>query len=528
MDEFGPHLAEPRVSQSTPGRAVALATLATGVGYVLTLIQQIAFAKTLGVSVETDALAAALAWGVGTSGPIGTALSSVALPVYVLALAARDKRRARDVSRAAAGIGMGLAALLMAITFVAADWLSTALAPGLGGTDRARLAGLLRLTAPLELLWVLVWLSTARANAHERYGLAAGSFALPPIPVILVFALVRAPSVEQVAIAYLVGAVLQVVVVLAAVGDLHEMRPSLRSPLISELGRRLVGAGAAFAILGVAGLALRSLASLQGPGAVATADYASRLVIAGEQVLLSGLLAVAFTRWSRAAAPPDAPSTLDRAPAARPSAGDDPWSVHGSTVRLAGGGIIIAFLVPIAAVPAITILFQGGRFDPGATLAVSDFLTWMSAGIAAHMLVLLAMRALLVAGRFMILLVIGLVAVLLMVVVAVLAMAAMRLNGVALGYSVGWVAAAWIAVMSVPIERTTFVSQVLRAAGSAALALAAALGVGVVLPVGAVLRPTIETAVFLLIVVVAGSVLRVAFVTDSIAAIGARTQGGRR
>ncbi len=498
-------------------RSVALATVATFVGYAVTLLQQVLFARALGVDAQTDALAAALAWGVGTSGPVGAALASVALPAYVQAWASGDEQRARASIQASAGVGLAAALLLAVVTFLAADPLSSALAPGLVGGDRERLAGLLRLTAPLEFLWILVWLTVARANARERYVLAAASFAIPPVPVILTFVLSPNATVEEVALAYIFGAALQVALVAASVGSLGDLRPSLRSATARRLIRRLIPVGLAFGLMSIAGLVLRGVASLQGPGAVATADYASRLVIAGEQIILSGLLAVVFTRWSHEAGAVGSAATVAVAEAG------GAWSVQGAVLRMLGPVIGVAFLLPIVAPPLVAILFQGGRFDAEDAGAVARFLGWMSAGVAAHMLVLLAVRALLAAGRFIILSVVGAVAVVTMWGVGLVAGSSMGLDGVALAYAVGWIAAAAVSLLALRVSAPRFASEfgraILMGAGAAAITILATQ----LLPDVAALRLAVVSVAFVLVATILGRLLGVTAVRE----ILGRLSGGR-
>lgn len=515
----------PRASAS---RSVALATVATGFGYAVTLLQQVLFARALGVNAQTDALAAALAWGVGTSGPVGVALASVALPLYVQAWTSGDERRARAWIQASAGIGLAAALLLALTTFLAANALSAGLAPGLLGEDRERLAGLLRLTAPLEVLWVLVWLTVARANARGRYVLAAASFAIPPLPVIFTFVASPSATVEEVALAYVAGAALQVALVAASVGSFGELRPTL--PLAASLKhiRRLIPVGLAFGLMSVAGLVLRGVASLQGPGAVATADYASRLVIAGEQILLSGLLAVVFTKWSHAA------GAAGSKPIGAHEEMDDAWSVQGSVLRLLGVVTAVAFLLPLVAAPLVSILFEGGRFDVEDAAGVGRFLGWMSAGIAAHMLVLLAVRALLVAERFIILSVVGAVAVVMIWGVGLVAGSSMGLDGVALAYTAGWIAAAVVSLVALRVSAPHFASELGRAILMGAGATAAAILASQQLPDVAVLRLAVVSTIFVLVAAILGWLLHVSAVGEilgrmhwTLRAAGASARPGR-
>ncbi|TAL05691.1 MAG: hypothetical protein EPO00_12495 [Chloroflexota bacterium] len=506
-------MGNPTDPRSRTGRAIVLATLATAGGYGLTLIQQVVFARSMGISVETDSLATALAWGIGTSGPVGTALASIVLPAYVGALARQDHALARQVLRASTGIGLVAATVLMIISIVGADLLANLLAPGLTQTAHERLAGLLRISAPLQMLWIGVWLTTARANARERYSLAAGSFAIPPIPVILTFTLIGSPSIEQVALAYMLGAALQVLVVSGRIGSLGELGPSFRTRTVLDLARRLVPVGAAFGVLSVFGLAIRSVASLYGPGAVATSDYASRLVIAGEQVLLSGLLSVLFTKWSHLE------GSLEAVTQAKTPSSRGRWSVQDSVLQLLGAGTILACLLVITARPAVAILFQGGRFDAAATIAVADFIVWMSPGIAGNMLVLLAARALLVSGRFIILLEIGAIAIIAMLGVGLVAGSSLGLNSVALGYSVGWVAAAGVAIRALEVDQALFVRQLVRALATGGAALGSTLVVRAVLPDASAIACVLTALLFVGVAGLVGWRLDLTFARDVIGAL---------
>ena len=87
-------------------RAIGLTTIVTSLGYGVTLLQQVLYARTLGVNVETDALGASLAWVIGTTGFVGTTLASIFLPQFVResrrdpvgALELRRRRAVEDVA----------------------------------------------------------------------------------------------------------------------------------------------------------------------------------------------------------------------------------------------------------------------------------------------------------------------------------------------------------------------------------------------------------------------------------------------
>ena len=443
---------------TTPGsgtsvaKAIGLTTAATALGYAVTLLQQVLYARTLGVSADTDALGVALAWAVGTTGPVGTTLAAVFLPRYV-----RAKEQSSETvairSRATA-IAIALGVLMLVLTFVGAPWLADALVPGGDDARRDTLVGLLRIAAPLEVTWPLVWVAVSSANARERYLLAAGSFILPPLPVIGLL-VSGAESVQLVAFAYVLGTLLQLLAVWALE---PESRPLLRarsSGLTFGIRQDVLPVGIAFGVLSLVPLVVRGLASGHGVGAIAIADYASRLVVAGQQILLSGLLAVTFTRWSR--------RTEMRATGGIDSVG--------RTLLLVGiVGAVIAALLPMVSVDVVRFIFGGGRFHQAEADAVGAFVAWMGPGIAGQMVLTVALRAFLAADRPAPLLVSSACAVLASLVVGRAGQTVWGLNGVAAGYSAGYLVAAGIAVWAIR-NRPAAVPKLERESGPLQLAL---------------------------------------------------------
>ncbi len=414
-------------SGSSAAKAVGLTTVITALVYAVTLLQQVLYARALGVSADTDALGAALAWAVGTTGLVGTTLATVYLPRFVRAAHAGPEAIALRTQ--ATTIALVVAAALLAVTVLGAPLVATLLAPGGDAVRRETLAGLLRISAPLEVTWPLVWLALGAANARERYVLAAATAMLAPLPVIAIL-LTGSPNVQLVAIAYVGGTILQ----LAALwGLVPASRPVLaRSASPSQIAARdLLSVGIVFALLSLIPFEVRGLASLHGVGAIAIADYASRLVLAGQQVLLSGLLAVTFTRWSRS---PDAPS----------AAAID--SVQRTLVLVGFVGVATILVLPVVAVDLTRIVLGGGRFGSADADAVGTFVAWMAPGIAGHMLLMVAVRALFAADRIGPLIAAATAAVSITLVVGVLAQVVWGLTGVAAGYSAGYLAAAAVAV----------------------------------------------------------------------------------
>ena len=98
-------------------------------------------------------------------------------------------RRRRDgCFRSANGRVFAIGLVVAGATFVFAPALAAALTPGAVEEERALLARLLQLSAPLQLLWIAVLTAVSLANARGRFVVAALSTVVPSIPVIVLLA----------------------------------------------------------------------------------------------------------------------------------------------------------------------------------------------------------------------------------------------------------------------------------------------------------------------------------------------------
>jgi peptidoglycan biosynthesis protein MviN/MurJ (putative lipid II flippase) len=359
-----------------------VATLGTLAGYAASLIQWAVYARVLGVSSSTDALAAALAWMVGLTGLVGAAFVSVTVPMYLRA-AVSDSPEARDLFRTAQTVALSAGLAIALVTLIAAVPVASFLLPGSVESSRTELIEILRVSAPLGLLWVVVYTLTSLANAHERYGPAAVATVIPSIPVIAMLLLVPRPSVIQVAGALVVGMTLEVLALGAVVWRWRwHLVPRLASGLVARLARTAAPVVLAFLLINASTVVLRAIASFGGAGDVSVVDYATRIVTAAETVLLSGALAVVLTVWSTDAAG----SLPERLPLV-------------ATLRTALGFVVpAAFAVAVFAPVMVGALFGGGRFVASDVDQVSRFLVWLSLGLAAHALYMVVIRAMLARG----------------------------------------------------------------------------------------------------------------------------------
>ena len=405
-------------------RSVAAATAITLAGYATLLIQQVIYARLLGVTGSTDALAAALVWVNSVAWLVGTVFISVMVPLYARTLAT-DEVRAGALFGSATWPVVTIGVVLTGLTLVAADGLATLLAPGASSGSRTQVAELLRITTPAILFSVLVAVLSSLANARERYRAAAAVIAIQPVIVIVALLASTVPTVAVAGAAYSLGAGVQVLALLLAVRPWwRDLSPRLAIDAGAAIARRAVPVGLAFLFIYVASIAARGLASFGGSGAVTIVDYANRLVGAAEQAALAGFLSIALTSWSL-----DSADLTDRR------------LPTGITIRIATGVFAGAAAVGFLLAPAgVQVLFEGGSFGPADAAALSEFLRWMAPGVAGHAVLMLVIRGLLARDANWAVSGVALIQLLLFVVVGVVAAPALGINSLGLAFSVSWLA----------------------------------------------------------------------------------------
>ena len=463
------------------GRAAVLATAMTVVSYSATLVQYVVYARTLGVGVETDALAIAIAWATVVAGLITTTLTGVALPRFVRNRVA-DPRLARSEFRSAVFLAAVAAVVIAVLTVVGGNTLAGALSPA--SSAQAYLAHLIVATAPLILAWTTMGILLAVANATEHYGQAAASGVAPSVVVIAALVLSPNPSADIALNAFVIGAVLQIVWLgVVARHDLGVLIPLPERSTVASLARRSVPVVLTLLLFNAAILVARAIAAAGSLGDVAVFDYAARLVLAGQQVLLAGVLAVALTKWSQMA-----------------GASEPANPQIGRTIGLALGlAIPSAVALALLAPELVAALLTGGRFSPADAARVADVLRWMAPGVAAQMVLLLGFRALTAYQALWSMAGIGVVHLLVLAAVALIAQASMGVDGIALGYSAGWIAGLVVTLVALrPLieSESTMGRQALATALATMAAAVAALVALQVSPAGLGIRLVLGLAAF--------------------------------
>lgn len=390
-------------------------------------------ARALGVDANVDALAASIGWVVAASGVIGWTLALATVPRYIAA-------------RTTAGDGSGLfqgTAGLAAITsisvaiasFALADTLAAVLLSGSAAATQATAAGLIRITAPLQVLWTFTILTSSLANARHHYVAPAIATVLPSVVIIAV--LIARPTVEAAAAAYVLGAALQLTALLVFGRDWRaDIRPVIDRAAARGIAPALLPVGISLAALNLALVAARSAASLGAPGDVAALDYTMRLTAALESLLLAGGLQVALTIWSEDAADGGARSRPMRA-----------------MVVAAAVGSAAAVALIILAGPIVSILFGGGNFDAADVTLVTLVLIAVAPAVPARMQLFLVHRLLIARSILWRAAAVSAVAVPAVGIAALVGTQAAGAVGSGLGYSAGWIVVAVVALVAVPRAR---------------------------------------------------------------------------
>ena len=407
----------PAISAS---RAAILATVMTMASYAATLLQFVVYARTLGVGLDTDALAIALAWATGLAGLITTTLTGVALPRFVRDRQA-DPTGARSAFRSASALAIGTGVVLAVLTAAGADWLASALSTA--PEARPRVADLMSAAGLLIVAWTVMGTLLALANATEHYGHAAASGVAPSTVVICALALSGNPTPEIAVQAYIAGAVAQIAWLAIVVrADLGAVIPKVDRSSIRAIAGRTVPMVLTLLLFNGAIVVARALASGGPVGDVAVFDYAARLVLAGQQVLLAGVLAVALTKWSQKAGSRDTTNAQ-----------------IGRTIGIALGLVIpAATALALLSPELVDTLLTGGRFASADAARVADVLRWMAPGIAAQMVLLLGFRALIAYQALWPLAGIGVAHLAALAVVAAVAHPLLGVTGIGLAYSCSW------------------------------------------------------------------------------------------
>jgi putative peptidoglycan lipid II flippase len=467
-----------------------------------TLVQQVLYARALGVGTTADVLAIGLTYAVGISGLIGTTFAGVVLPAYLR----KDPSDGALFFRSAHFVALLAAAIGAAATIAFSSQIADAAFPAATDVVRDDLRLILWPMGLLIVAWTSVATVTALANAKQRYVFASFAAAIPSVPVIVVL-VAGQPTTFGVVAAYIMGAIAQLTWLgLGLRRYWRELMPRASLAVLPAVGRASAATATGLFLISMSAVIARSIASVGGPGEAAGFDYAMRLATALEQILLTGLLSVVFTTWSMHGAGHDGPLSLE----------NTLLFVGGAAVIVAGG--LATFSAPI-----IDVVLRGGQFSESNAIAVGTIVAWIAPGIAAHMVVMVAARAIQARGSSRFFVELGILVTAVIGVAGAALQAAGGAAGVGAAFSLAWISASALVLWRANTS-STILTRLAREMGLAVLAtvLAGAIALAVQANLNHAASPVIPMIVFTGVAIACGWAIGVACVRTSIEFVALR------
>ena len=252
------------------------------IGQAASIVRDLFIAGQVGLSPELDALL--IAWGVPTAlaAILSSGTSAALVPAFVetrLNLGLVPARRLAGAVALWATAGTGV---LAAVIFVAADPIVSIVGIGLSEPDRAVAATYLRMMVPIGVIACLQHILLAVSQAEGRFAtMAASNLAQPVTTLAVVLALWHWTGLTAVALAFLLGPLASLLVLLVdGVRSSTIPIPSLvpRGVGIRDLVRHASPLTLSAALLPLNVIVDRAIASLVTPGAVSALRYAETLV----------------------------------------------------------------------------------------------------------------------------------------------------------------------------------------------------------------------------------------------------------
>ena len=341
-------------------RPTLVVTLFTLLAQVVAFVTQVVIAAAFGAGAAMDAFLAANTLPQYLLSVVLNALGFVFIPVF---LEYGKQGREEDAWRLVSVV-LTLCAVTLGLLSLAGMALAQPLlrvtTPGLPSTSVQLASRIAMIVWPSVVFTGLVSLLTAIYHAQGRFGWPAIVPVLGAlINLALVVALAATMGVVGVAIAGLIGVVLQVAMLLRIVLNQPRFRPLLdwRGPGVREVLHLLVPLIVANVFVRSTPIVDRYLASDLGEGAISHLGYANRLVTMFSTLLAAGITTVVFPRMAS-----------DRA------RGDLAAFRHTISIGLRFMWLTVAPAITVGlalALPLITVLFQRGEFSSGDAHAVA-------------------------------------------------------------------------------------------------------------------------------------------------------------
>jgi putative peptidoglycan lipid II flippase len=365
---------------ASAGRSAALVAAGILVSRLLGFVRERVFAHYFGSSAAADAVRAALRIPNAIRNLLGEGtLSASFIPVYARLLESEDPRAARALAGAVASLLLVAAAIAALVGVALAPAITTAVAPGFEPATRRLTVTLVRILFPMSALLILAGWCLGVLNSHRRFFLPYAAPTLWNVAQIATMiglsgAFAGGDLAVWLAWGTLAGAALQLGVQVPAAVRLaggFDFRPSLAVAGVRDVlvawTPVVIGAG----VVQISSFVDTFLASFLEEGAVASLGYAQLLTNLPIALFGVSVAAAALPELSREA---DGDARLDAL-----------------RRRLAEGFRRITFFVLPSAVafavlaePAVSLLFQTGRFGERETRLVSGVLAAYSLGLVSY------------------------------------------------------------------------------------------------------------------------------------------------
>jgi putative peptidoglycan lipid II flippase len=414
------------------GRSAALVAAGIFISRILGFVRERAFAHYFGNAAAADAVRAALKIPNAIRNLLGEGtLSASFIPVYSRLLESEDPRAARSLAGAVASLLLvaSAAGALLGIAF--APVVTRVVAPGFDEPTHRLTVTLVRILFPMSGLLILAAWCLGVLSSHRRFFLPYAAPTLWNVAQIAVMVglggmLAGGKLAVWLAWGTLAGALLQLGV---QVPSALRLAGGVRfSPTLEATGVRDVLRGWTPVVIGAGVVQISSvvdtqLASLLGPGAVASLGYAQLLTNLPIALFGTSIAAAALPEFSRdagAAAPDVLRARLGEA-----------------FRRVAFLVLPSAFAFAALGSPVVSVLFETGRFGAEDTALVTGVLAAYSLGLVGYATVKLFASAFYALGDTRTPVAVASGSVVLSVALALLLMRQFGPAGIALGGSLG-------------------------------------------------------------------------------------------
>lgn len=363
---------------------------AVGLLAVYALARLVAFGREttiaylFGATRHTDAYVAATAFpelvsGVLLSGVLGYAI----IPEFFRRRAADDPDGAARLLQAAFWQVLLLTGCLTVLAAVLADPLTSAFAPGLGGSQHDSAVLMLRVASPAMILYGLTGLGGAVLNTRNSFLPVPVSFVIGNALGIVMLVVFSGIGIVAAALAYVAAAAVFAAVQWALVqrsAPIRLGRPLWRGPDVAAVVSGGLVAIVVISVPFVRGFVERLLASTAGAGDLAALGFATKLILAVGSIVAVSVGTVIF--------PTLAEQAVDE------SRGTLVHTVRRALILVVALSLPLSVAMIVAAKPIVRALFEHGEFSAASTAVTSTIVRAFAIGLVAICVNEILLRAL--------------------------------------------------------------------------------------------------------------------------------------